>query len=223
MMKRALTLALVALSAFGLSQLYPSKIGILGTASLRLTEPQYQTELKINSEQAKEIANIFLALNASQEQLSQEISKAKPDQYAAIQKRQEKFEQESASKVISVLSEYQKGRLMELALQDVGPFALRNADIAKRVGLSNDQRLKINAIASKTVATLDEIHAKMGAQLEAAPQGKSGDKKRESIVRSFEPRLKQIDTQSQAQVLAVLTATQLQAWKKALGAPFKPN
>lgn len=220
MMKRVVTLTLLAVSALGWSQLYPSKTGILGTASLRLTEPQYQTELKINEDQAKEISSAFLNLNESQEKLSQEITKAKPEQYAAIQKRQEKLEQDTAAKVISVLSQYQKSRLMELALQDTGPWALRNADIAKRVGLTNEQRLKVNALASKTIATLDEVHAKMGAQLEAAPQGKSGDKKREAIVRSFEPRLKQIDTQSEAQVLAILTVTQRQTWKKALGAPF---
>lgn len=205
-----------------MAQLYPSKLGIVGAMSLRLSEPRWQSELKINNDQAKAIQSAFDSLVAAQNEMSKAISKAKPDQYAAIQLKQEKAEKDSVTKIISVLSATQKNRLLQIGLQDAGPFALRNADIAKKIGLTNDQRLKINAIASKTIATLDEVHAKVGEQMAAAPQGKNGDKKRTAIMKSFEPKLKQIETMAEKQVLSILTAAQAQSWKKALGTPFTP-
>lgn len=219
-MKRLSVLVCLVVSSFCLAQLYPSKTGLLGSMALRLADPVFKTELKISEVQTQKIGEHFKALQAAQERSSEEASKAKPDQYEAIQKRLEKVELDSANKIISVLSQHQKGRLMEIALQDAGPFALRNADVARKIGLSNEQRIKINAVAAKTIATLDEIHAKMGSQLEAAPPGKAGDAKRAAIVKSYEPRLKEIEKTSEAQVLATLTPAQLKNWKTALGVAF---
>lgn len=221
-MKRIIILALVLVAGAAMAQLYPSKLGISGAMSLRLSEPRWQSELKINDEQAKKIQSAFDSLVAAQNEMSAAISKAKPEQYAGIQLKQEKAEKESATKILSSLSATQKNRLLQIGLQDAGPFALRNADIAKKIGLTNDQRLKVNAIATKTIATLDEVHAKVGEQMAAAPQGKSGDKKRTAIMKSFEPKLNQIEKQAEGQVLAVLTPAQVQSWKKALGTPFTP-
>lgn len=220
-MKNVFSLALIVLAGLAAAQLYPVKVGLTGTMSLRLSEPRYQMELKVDESQGKDISGVLQHLASVQESLSKEISRSKPDQYAAIQQRQEQAEIEAASKIIGLLTAPQRGRLMELALQETGPFAMRNAEVAKRIGLTNEQRTKLNAIAAKTIATQDELHAKLGAQLEAVPPGKSGDKKREAIMKSFEPKLKQAETQAESQVLALLTATQKQAWKKALGAPFK--
>lgn len=205
-----------------MAQLYPSKLGISGAMSLRLSEPRWQSELKINEDQVKTIQSAFESLVAAQNEMSKAISKAKPDQYAAIQQKQEKAEQATVTKILSSLSATQKNRLLQIGLQDAGPFALRNADVAKKIGLTNDQRLKVNAIATKTIATLDEMHAKVGEQMAAAPQGKTGDKKRTAIMKSFEPKLKQIETMAEKQVLSILTPAQAQSWKKALGTPFTP-
>lgn len=205
-----------------MAQLYPSKLGISGAMSLRLSEPRWQSELKINDEQAKKIQSAFDSLVASQNEMSKAISKAKPEQYAAIQLKQEKAEKESAARILSSLSATQKNRLLQIGLQDAGPFALRNADIAKKIGLTNDQRIKVNAIAVKTITTLDEMHGKVGEQMAAAPQGKAGDKKRTAIMKSFEPKLKQIETMAEKQVLSILSPAQVQSWKKALGTPFTP-
>lgn len=221
-MKRILTLSLLFVAGAAMAQLYPSKLGISGSMSLRLSEPRWQSELKINDEQAKKIQSAFDSLVAAQNEMSAAISKAKPEQYAGIQLKQEKAEKESATKILSSLSAVQKNRLLQIGLQDAGPFALRNADVAKRIGLTNDQRLKVNAIATKTITTLNEMHAKVGEQMAAAPQGKSGDKKRTSIMKSFEPKLKQIETMGEKQVLSILTPAQAQSWKKALGTPFTP-
>lgn len=221
-MKRILSLAVLFVAGAAMAQLYPSKLGISGAMSLRLSEPRWQSELKINDEQAKKIQSAFDALVAAQNEMSAAISKAKPEQYAAIQLKQEKAEKESANKILAALSVVQKNRLLQIGLQDAGPFALRNADVAKKIGLNNDQRLKVNAIATKTIATLDEMHAKVGEQMAAAPQGKNGDKKRTAIMKSFEPKLKQIETMAEKQVLSILTPAQAQSWKKALGTPFTP-
>ncbi len=220
-MKNVFSLALIALAGLAAAQLYPVKVGLTGAISLRLSEPRYQMELKVDEGQAREIGGVFQGLAAIQDQLSQEIARAKSDQYAVIHQRQEQAEMDASRRIIGLLTASQKNRLLELALQETGPFAMRNAEVAKRIGLTNEQRTKLNTIAAKTIATMDELHAKLGAQLEAAPQGKSGDKKREAIMKSFEPKIKQAETQAESQVLALLTPTQKQAWKKALGVPFK--
>lgn len=220
-MRTILSLALIILSGLALAQLYPTRVGLMGGMALRLSEPRYQMELKLDDNQVGEIINVFKSLATTQSALGKEIARAKPDQYDAIHRRQEQAEVDSANKIVGLLSAAQRERLMQLALRETGPFAMRNPEVAKRIGLTNDQRVKLNALAAKTIRAMDDLHATLGSQLEAVPQGKSGDKRREAIMKSFEPKLKSAENQADSQVLALLTASQKQAWQKALGAPFK--
>lgn len=203
------------------AQLYPSTLGIVGSKVFHLGEPRVQFELKIDSEQAKQIAKLLAEHNEAQVSISNQLGSAKPDQYGALQAKLAERERSSSKNLLSLLSISQLKRFKQIALQSEGPFALRNVDVAKQVGLAPDQRAKIEAIAQTTLKALDELSAKMGSDIEAAPTGKSGDKKRQAIVRSYEPKMNAAEKSGEAQVLAVLTPKQKAEWKKSLGAPFK--
>lgn len=203
------------------AQLYPSPLGIVGSKVFHLGEPRVQFELKIESEQAKQIAKLLTEHNEAQVSISNQLGSAKPDQYGALQAKLADRERSSSKNLLSLLSISQLKRFKQIALQSEGPFAVRNIDVAKQVGLAPDQRAKIEAIAQTTLKALDELSAKMGSEIEAAPTGKTGDKKRQAIVRSFEPKMKSAEMSGEAQVLAVLTPKQRAEWKKSLGVPFK--
>ena len=204
-----------------MAQLYPSKLGLLSSAALRLSEIRIRTELHISEGQGDSISKLLSSHAGQQQAISKELAKAKPEQYSAIQAKLDKVEAATAKSILGVLQPSQKERLMQLAIQDAGIFALKNGEIAAKVGLTPDQKTKVQEIATLAVATSDELGAKMAEQLQAVPQGKAGDAKRKGIVKAFEPKIKQTETKAEAQVLALLSKAQVAKWKSLKGKPFK--
>jgi len=220
---RWLVSALIFLMGVGAicSQLYPSPLGIVGSKAFHLGEPRVQFELKIDSEQAKQIAELLAEHNKAQVSISNQLGSAKPDQYGALQAKLAERERSCAKNLQGLLDAAQLKRFKQIAMQSEGPFALRNIELAKQLSLAAEQRVKIETIAQTTLKTLDDLSAKMGTEIEAAPPGKKGDKKRQEIVRSYEPKMNTAERSGEAQILAVLTSKQKADWKKSLGAPFK--
>lgn len=213
--------AFLCLSLVASAQLYPSKLGVMGAVVFHLGEKRLQAELNMTDAQAESVQNILTAHGKEQARLSAKIQSAKSDQYAAIQAEMEKLESSTAAKLAEALNVDQRARAQQLALQEIGPFAMRNASIASKVGLSPDQRAKIEAIAQGTMKSLDELNAKMGSELEAAGTGKAGNAKRTKIVNSYDKKGKAIEHQGEIQVLGVLSAPQRTKWSSVLGRPFK--
>jgi hypothetical protein len=203
------------------AQLYPSKLSLLSNTALRLGDPRVQFEVGLGEDQRAEVSKLMASQGAKQMAISKELAKAKPDQYATIQAKLDKSEVATAKSILNVLNVGQRERVMQLAIQNAGAFALRDATVAKKVGITPEQKTKVLAILAKTAAAMEELDAKLGSQLEAAPKGKAGDKKRLAIVKAFEPKHKAIDNNGQAEILALLSKAQLDSWKKAKGKAFK--
>jgi hypothetical protein len=221
MKKITLFAVLLCISVLSHAQLYPSKLGFMGSVVFHLGEKRLQAELNMSDSQAESVRGILADHGREQARLSTKIQSAKSDQYAGIQAEMEKLESATAAKLSATLTVDQRARAQQLALQDVGPFALRNASVASKVGLTPDQRSKIESIAQATVRSLDEMNAKMGAELEAAGTGKTGNAKRTKIVNSYDAKGKAVEHKGEIQVLALLSAQQRAKWSAALGKPFK--
>lgn len=215
-MKTLLTLLAGLCLALVSAQLYPQKPGLLESTALRLGDQHFRNALRVNQEQSETLIAVFSSHGDKQRDLSQQMSKSTPEGYGAIQKKIEALESSTAKQAIAALTPGQKQRLWEVAIQTEGAFALRNADVAKRVGVSPEQKLKIEAIAKRTAGQSDELNAKMAIQLEKAKT----EKQRTAIVASFEPKLKAIENRGAAEVTALLSKPQLAKWGKAKGAPF---
>lgn len=220
-MKVLICIAVLATAAVGLCQLYPTPLGITGAAAFRLTEIRVQQEFRISASQAQAIQEIIEQHGALQTALSKRLETAKSNDFESIQKQIENAEVGTSRKIVDVLNPDQRKRLREVSLQEIGPFAMRNAEIAKELGLTPAQRNQVEALAKKTVLELDEINAKMASELEAIPDGKAGDAKRTKVVMSYDAKLKTAETQKEKALLALLSKPQQATWQKLLGRPFK--
>jgi hypothetical protein len=209
---------LVALSAAVASaQLYPQKPGLLESTALRLGEASFRFELKTSSKQNAAITEAFSSHGVKQRALSGQMAKAKPETFGALQAKIEALESTTAKRILATLTSSQRQRLWEVGIQNEGPFALRNAEVAKRIGVTPDQKAKIEVIAKRTAGQSDELNAKMGSEIEVA----KSEKQRTQIVKSYEPKLKAIESKGEAEVMALLSKAQVQKWQKAKGKPYK--
>jgi hypothetical protein len=120
-----------------------------------------------------------------------------------------------------VLDVRQRGRLWEIAIQDAGPWALRSAVVAKKVGLTAAQSKQVESISSKTISELGALSEQMGKQIEAVPSGSTGEAKRRAITKSFTERSEQIEERGNKAVFSLLSKSQIAKWVAAKGKPFK--
>ena len=107
-------------------------------------------------------------------------------------------EHEAALSVI--LSTEQRQRLGQIALQCLGPRALREPDVTKSLKLTADQKERLRAIEAETTRWFAE-------------QFRPGSKTAEP----FEERIKG----TMQKMLAVLTPEQLQQWRNLTGKPYQ--
>lgn len=122
---------------------------------------------------------------------------------AAMQAQQAEQER----KLKAILDAKQWTRFNELRLQQEGVNALLRPDVAKEVGLSEDQTSKLKAIQQSSMDGMREA-------MMAAREG--GDMDREAMQAMMEKSRK--DTE--AKMLAVLTEPQKLKWTAMLGKPF---
>jgi hypothetical protein len=220
-MKRFAILLVGLCAGMAMAQLYPSKLGLLGSAAFRVAETRVKTELHISDEQGTSISKLMTSHAAQQQAISKQLAKATQDQVAALQAKLDKAESATAKGILNVLQAPQRERLMQLAIQDAGIFALKNGEVAKKVGLTPEQKTKIQAISASTVLATDELGASMAEQLQAVPQGKAGDAKRKSIAKSLDLKTKQAEAKGESQILALLSKAQVAKWKSLKGKAFK--
>jgi hypothetical protein len=124
-----------------------------------------------------------------------------PAQMQAQQAEQEK-------KLKAILDEKQWVRFNQLRLQQEGANALLREDVAKQVGLSQDQQNSLREIQRGAMESMRE--AMMAAR-------ESGDMDREQMQAMFEKSRKE----TEAKMLGVLTEPQKLKWTEMQGKPFK--
>ena len=101
-----------------------------------LSNPRVQEELKFSEEQQaklKNAPNVSREESAKARELPEEQRRAK---YAEIQK----IQQQRAKVLEELLNDEQKSRLKEIILQVSGPEVVMHPEIAKELGISDEQR-----------------------------------------------------------------------------------
>lgn len=118
--------------------------------------------------------------------------------------------QEAAAKldkaIKDILNESQYKRYQELSLQQQGPSALNRPEIAKKLGLSESQKQKIQEINSDQMEQMRSMFQGGGGGGDFAARREEMQKLRE---------------QTSKKLLAVLTSAQKKKWDDLLGKPFK--
>jgi type 1 glutamine amidotransferase len=168
----------------------PSPAMLLGQESVR-------KELKLSAEQIKKV-----------EELSDKMRAKMQDAFALEEpergKKLQELNQENDKALAAVLAPEQAKRLKQIAYQQQGTAALATAEVAKEIGLSDEQRKQIADINDETGRKTREL-LQPGAKPDEATRAK----------------IEELRKAGSDKVLAVLTDAQRAAWKDLQGEPFK--
>jgi hypothetical protein len=180
----------------------------MGGPTALLNIPEVRTELNTTDEQNKEIDDVLAKVNEARggfnpqdfQNLSDEERQKRMDE---MRKKMEEANKAAEEKVGKILKPEQLARLNQLSLQR--PGAITRPEVAKQLGLSQEQQDKIQKI-----------------QEESRPQGGGNfqnmtEEERQKFVAEANERREK----AQADMLAVLTGEQKTKWTELQGKEFK--
>jgi Spy/CpxP family protein refolding chaperone len=191
-----LVLALAALALLAGPALAQRGRGMFGGGSpaMLLTQKSVQEELKLTPEQVKKVE----AFAAKQRETFQGLRDLDQD---ARREKMQQLAKEGEQTVKDTLNADQQKRLRQISLQQQGAFALANPQIAKKLGLSDDQQAKIK-----------DVMADAQEKMRDAFQGGFNDETRK--------KMQEIRKETNTKALAVLTDEQKAKWKAMTGKRF---
>jgi len=160
-----------------------------------------QGELKLTADQKSKLDTARQTQRDKMREMFQ-AGGGPPDQ-AAMQKMMA----ESNKEILAVLTDDQKKRLKELAIQRMGNSAATNADIQKELGVSDDQKTKIKELQDKQQTANAAIMEKMRNQ----------EIERDAAMESFRKNTEVFNTE----LGKILTDAQKEKIKTMGGKPFK--
>ena len=182
----------------------------MGGPTALLNMPEVRKELNTSDEQNKEIDDVLAKVNEARggfnfQELQNLSEEDRQKRMAEMRTKMEEVNKAAEEKVGKILKPEQLARLNQLSLRRQGITAVTRPEVAKQLGLSQEQLDKIKKI--------DE---------ESRPQGGFGggqnlsDEERQK--RFTEMRERQ--EKAQADMLAVLTADQKTKWTEMQGKDF---
>jgi len=150
--------------------------------------------------------NLSQNQKAKLEQMRQEMMQAMQElrNLPPEQRRERMQELRQKYDPASVLTDAQRKRLRELELQWQGAFALTDPEVARQVGLTEEQQAKIRGILQETFQSL---------RPQPGQPGQPGGTRMEEIQKARE--------QAEKKILEVLTPAQREKWQQMLGKPFE--
>jgi hypothetical protein len=167
-----------------------------------LMNPQVQAELKLTEDQ---IAKLREALRPAGGPGGPGGAGGGRGGFGADPQAREQMRLEQEKKIKEILSAEQYKRYQQISLQLEGPSALARKEIADKVGLSDSQREKIQALIEEQRATMRDMFQ----------GGAGGD--RQAMMEEMQKLRKETDQK----ILGLLTAEQKKTWEAMLGKPFQ--
>jgi Spy/CpxP family protein refolding chaperone len=156
-----------------------------------LTREDVQKELNLSQTQKAKLEQ----LRQEMQQAMQQLRDLPPEQRRErMQELRQKYDPDT------ILNETQRKRLRELELQWQGPFALNDPEVAKQVGLTEEQRAKIRGIIQEAFQSV------------RGQPGQPGERMQE---------FQKAREQAEKKILEVLTPAQREKWQQMLGKPFE--
>jgi hypothetical protein len=130
----------------------------------------------------------------------------KPDERAGRTREfQMKADEELAAFLKTILKDGQLQRLRELVLQREGSFAVMQPEVARELGILDEQR-------KQCMEVVQEMHRKVEPLMKEVQSG--GDP------REIGPKIMKIRLEHEGKIEAILSDAQKKRWKEMLGEPF---
>jgi hypothetical protein len=175
-----------------------------------LSQPPVQQELDLMPQQLDLIS-----------QLSETLPPPVPpgQQKSAARTNSTKLVQEAdaaEATLDKILSETQAVRLRQISLQEDGPRAFDDPDVIGALGLTNEQAEQIRRIRASFGG--GPPRGPMGRPMQGGPDGPGGPGGPDGPEGPGGPRDR--DAEIMKQILAELSASQIQTWNRLIGSPF---
>ena len=149
--------------------------------STLLTADAVQKELALtDDQQARSLQNLRAERTAEGQAF---FTKLMGLSQSEIQKRMRKRAKVSRQKIAQILTPKQIERLSEINIQVSGITALGYEDVAEKIGLTADQKVKLKNLADETGRRLTELFPTSQAQLRAraGPAGAQKETRRDQV------------------------------------------
>lgn len=188
-------LAILATPAFAQERPRPGFGGFGGGGQVFLLQQKsVQAELKLTDEQIKKVAEIKTPNPRDFQNVPRE----------EIRKKMEEAAKANEKAVADILKPEQAKRLKQISLQQQGAQALNDAEVAKAVNLTDEQKQKIQAIQEDSFKTMRELFQPGGGGFNEETRKKMEDLRKTS----------------NEKVMNLLTAEQKTKLKELTGEPF---
>jgi len=172
------------------------------TQGMLLNNKVVQEELKLTEDQVAKIG----------EMQKKQFEAFKNFKDMSDEERKDTFKKmgEETDKLVKELKPEQTARLKQIQLQQSGPSVFANADMAKNVGLTEDEVKKFNLTDEQKDKFKDLAEAR-GKDMKDLPKGFDPDtqKKRQALNKEY-----------QEKAVEVLTADQKKVWTEMTGKPI---
>lgn len=220
-------LVLVISSAFGQGK----EPTVMERSLVLLRTKPIQTEVRVSPAQIKLIESAY---RQYQNSVKAAFEKNKATKNEAAVRAVEQREQATFVKVcLSTLGDPQKTRLKQLWLQYVGPFVLKLSEVAQELGLTADQKKRLDAVW-KSFADKGEAVTKLRVeQVRKIPQPKDPNdkaavdayqKKVQAFMKAHQAEdqaaFKKAKDQAEAKIVQLLNAGQKAKWSAMQGKKF---
>lgn len=180
-----------------------------GGAMMLVRNEAVQKELGLSAEAQEKLTKLAETTQSEMRETMQKIVgeggfqalQGDPEKQKQLQDAQRKLQEKTQGELKSILSAEQMGRIKQITYQMAGAAALNDAELAKELGLSDEQKGKIKAAVDDAQSKTRELF-----------QGGPGEGARE--------KMQEINKARDEQVVGVLTADQKSAFEKAKGKPF---
>ena len=189
------------------------RMGMMGGGGLGMLRiPEVQQELKMTQPQIAKLDGAMEAMQESMRELWQSggnFRQMSPEERAKLMAKGEELQQKA---VAGILDQTQLKRFKELSLQQMGAMALLRPSVGKELGITEEQRTKLQDIQREQMRTM----------LQRGGQGGPGGwqmtpEERQQRMQQF----REAQAKTQEAMLNVLTAQQKAKWTQMIGKPFK--
>jgi hypothetical protein len=194
-------------------------MGMFGGANSRLmllALPPVQTELMLTDKQKEEITKLGEKLIADMRGTYGGLRDLEPAErekkLAELRQKSEQRLAEIQKDVDKILLDHQKTRLFQIGIQVQGVQALADAEVAKKLGLSDDQKSQIATIQKDSRAATQKAFADL-RNLSAEDRDAKFKELREGMAKS--------QKEVQDKMLKVLTEAQQKQFEELKGPAFK--
>ena len=174
--------------------------------STLLTADAVQKELALTDDQQARLQNLRAERTAEGQAF---FTKLMGLSQSEIQKRMEERTKVSRQKIAQILTPKQIERLSEINIQVSGITALGYEDVAEKIGLTADQKVKLKNLADETGRRLTELFPTSQAQLRDE-QARQERKKKQDAIKS----------ERKDKAIALLTDEQKAIFEKLQGEKF---